>query len=208
MKRFLSCLLLVALTGCQDNFVEPLVFAAIPWPGYEPAFVARELGYLNEGQVHLAEFSNTTEVMRALRNHKVHVAGLTLDEALSLRSSLPDLQVFMVVDISHGADALMARPDIKSLDQLKGKRIGIEKTALGAYFLSLILRAAHLSISDIQIVSLPLDEHANAFRKGQVDAVVTFGTARSELLSQGAVYMFDSTQVPGKIIDVRARAHL
>lgn len=201
MKRIYCLFILLVLTGCGDKPVEPLVFGAITWPGYEPAYVARELGYLDERHVHLAEFTNTTEVVHALRNGKLHVAGLTLDEALSLRQSVPDLQVFLVADVSNGADVLMARRSIKNLGQLKGKRIGVEKTALGAYFLSLILRAADLSANEVRIVSLPLDEHVEAYRAGLLDAVVAFGLTRSELSRLGAVVLFDSTKVPGKIVD-------
>ena len=201
MKKIYCLFMMLVLTGCGDKPVEPLVFGAITWPGYEPAYVARELGFLDQDRIHLAEFTNTTEVVHALRNGKLHVAGLTLDEALSLRQSVPDLQVFLVADVSNGADVLMARRSIKSLGQLKGKRIGVEKTALGAYFLSLILRAAHLSANEVHIVSLPLDEHVRAYRAGQLDAVVTFGLVRSELSRLGAVALFDSTKVPGKIVD-------
>jgi NitT/TauT family transport system substrate-binding protein len=201
MKKIYCLFMLLVLTGCGDKYVEPLVFGAIAWPGYEPAYVARELGYLHEDQVHLAEFTNTTEVLRAFRNGQLNVAGLTLDEALGLRNSIPDLRVFMVADFSNGADVLMARRGFNSLDQLKGKRIGVE-TALGAYYFTLILHAANLSIADVQVVSLPLDEHARAFRAGLVDAVVTFEPVRSELLQQGAEVLFDSTKVPGKIVDV------
>lgn len=201
MKKLYCLFMLLVLTGCGDKPVEPLVFGAITWPGYEPAYVARELGYLDEDRIHLAEFTNTTEVVRAFRNGKLHVAGLTLDEALSLRQSVPDLQVFLVADVSNGADVLMARRGINSLSQLKGKRIGVEKTALGAYFLSLILRAAHLSANEVRIVSLPLDEHVEAYRAGLVDAVVSFGLVRSKLSRLGAVVLFDSTKVPGKIVD-------
>jgi len=193
--------MLLLLTACGDKYDEPLIFGAVTWPGYEPAYVARELGYLDAKHAHLAEFTNTTEVLRAFRNGKLHVAGLTLDEALELRHDIPDLQVFLVADFSNGADMLMARRDIKNLGQLKGKRIGVEKTALGAYFLSLILRAAHLPSKDIQVVSLPLDEHVRAFRAGEVDAVVTYGLVAGELQQEGAEVLFDSTKVPGKIVD-------
>ncbi len=201
MKYFCQLCLLLVLVGCNDRYVEPLVFGAVTWPGYDPAYVARELGYLKEEQVHLAEFTNTTEVLRAFRNRQLHVAGLTMDEALGLRRSIPDLQVFLVTDFSNGADVLMVRHGINNLGQLKGKRIGVEKTALGAYYLSLILQAAGLSGKDVHMVSLPLDEQSRAFREGMVDAVVTFDPVRSELLQQGAEVLFDSTRVPGKIVD-------
>lgn len=201
MKTVYCLLMMLLLSGCGDKPVEPLVFGAITWPGYDPAYVARELGFLDEGRIHLAEFTNTTEVLRAFRNGRLHIAGLTLDEALSLRQNVPDLQVFMVVNVSNGADVLMVRQGIKNLSQLKGKRIGVEKTALGAYFLSLILRAAHLSPNDVLIVSLPLDEHVQAYRAGSLDGVVTFGPVRAQLTKLGAVPLFDSTKVPGKIVD-------
>jgi NitT/TauT family transport system substrate-binding protein len=201
MKYFSHLCLLLLLAACSDEFVEPLVFGAVTWPGYEPAYVARELGFLREGQVHLAEFTNSTEVLRAFRNGQIHVAAMTLDEALGMRRSVPDLQIFLVADFSNGADVLMVRHGISDLGQLRGKRIGVEKTALGAYYLALILRAAALSGKDVNIVSLPLDEQTRAFRAGKVDAVVTFDPVRSELLQQGAEVLFDSTMVPGKIVD-------
>ncbi|MFZ5524947.1 MAG: ABC transporter substrate-binding protein [Pseudomonadota bacterium] len=201
MKKFYCLLMLLVLAGCAEESVQPLVFGAVTWPGYEPAYLARDLGFLDERQVHLAEFTNTTEVVRAMRDGRLHVAGLTLDEALSLRQSIPDLQVFMAVDVSNGADVLMVRRGINSLGQLKGKRIGVEKTALGAYFLTLILRAAKLAGKDVHIVSLPLDEQVQAYRSGSLDAVVTFGPVREELSRLGAVVLFDSTKVPGKIVD-------
>ena len=201
MKKVYGLCMLLLLTACGDKYVEPLVFGAVTWPGYEPAYVARELGYLDEKNIHLAEFTNTTEVLRAFRNGKLHIAGLTLDEALELRKDIPDLQIFLAADFSNGADMLMARRDIGNLNQLKGKRIGVEKTALGAYFLSLILQEAHLSGKDIQIVSLPLDEHVSAFRAGRVDAIVTFGLVVDALKREGAGVLFDSSKVPGKIVD-------
>jgi len=201
MKLLFRLCMLLLLTACSDEYVEPLVFGAVTWPGYDPAYVARELGYLKEEQVHLAEFTNTTEVLRAFRNGQLHVAGLTLDEALGLRRSVPDLQIFLAADFSNGADVLMARRDIRNLGQLKGKRIGVEKTALGAYYLSLILRAANLSSKDVHIVSLPLDEHVRAFRAGLVDAVVTFTPAQDKLVQAGAEVLYDSSRVPGKIVD-------
>ncbi len=202
MKLFPRLCLLLLLTACSDKYVQPLVFGAVTWPGYEPAYVARELGYLKEDQAHLAEFTNSTEVLRAFRNGQLDIAAVTLDEALSLRRGVPDLQIFLVTDFSNGADVLMVRHGIENLGQLKGKRIGVEKTALGAYYLSLILHTANLASNEVDIVSLPLDEQARAFREGKVDAVVTFDPVRSELLRQGAEVLFDSTRVPGKIVDI------
>ena len=201
MKGLYCLCVLILVSGCVEKPTAPLVYGAITWPGYDPAYIARELGYLNQSQVHLADFTNTTEVLHALRNGKLQVAGLTMDEALGVREAIPDLQIFLVADISNGADELMVKPEISHLSQLKGKRIGVEKTALGAYMLTLILRAAHLSPNDVKIVSLPLDEHVQAYREGLLDAVVCSGLSRDTLSQLGAVPLIDSKTLPGKVVD-------
>jgi len=200
MKKMYYLLTLLLLSGCGNKPVEPLVFGALTWPGYDPAYIARELGYLDQNQIHLADFTNTTEALRALYNGKLHVAGLTMDEALGARAQIPDLQIFLVADISNGADVLMVKPDIKNLSELKGKRIGVEKTALGAYLLNLILKAADLLPSDVIVVSMPLDEHVKAYHDGLLDAVVS-GLSRDALSQLGAVPLIDSKTLPGKIVD-------
>jgi len=59
-------------------------------------------------------------------------------------------------------------------------------------------------VKDIQIVSLELTEHERAYKQGKVDAVVTFGPARIKLLAAGAKLLFDSSQIPGEIVDIIA----
>jgi NitT/TauT family transport system substrate-binding protein len=61
-----------------------------------------------------------------------------------------------------------------------------------------------MSVKDIQIVSLELTEHERAYKQGKVDAVVTFGPARIKLLAAGAKLLFDSSQIPGEIVDILA----
>ena len=59
-----------------------------------------------------------------------------------------------------------------------------------------------MSPKDIKIVFLGVSEHERAFKNGKVDAVVTFGSARTKLLAAGAKQLFDSSQIPGEIVDV------
>lgn len=203
LTTVLAALLLPALlAGCDRTPKPPLVFGANVWPGYESIYLAQSQGYLPQQGIHLAEYGNTSEVMQALRNHTIHAAGLTMDEALLLRRDVPDLKVVLLFDASNGADVILAQPGITSLEQLQGKRVGVENTALGAYFLSLGLKQAGLSSRQISVVPLPVDEQEDAFRAHKVDAVVTFEPVSARLLKAGAVQLFDSSRVPGKILDV------
>jgi NitT/TauT family transport system substrate-binding protein len=203
----LLLLCLGALSGCADGHDRPIRLGTNQWPGYETFYLARELGLLKNQQVQLVELASTTQTMDALRSNRIDAAGLTLDEVLYLRSEGLDLVVVFITNISQGADALLARPDIpgiQELSELCGRRVGVEYTALGAFILDTALERAGLRRRDIVSVFLPINEHLDAFRQGRVDALVTFDPARQILLKEGARLLFDSSQMPGQVVDVLA----
>jgi len=207
LKRRLRilCLLLITLVvsaGCLSPPPSPIKLGTNLWPGYEPLYLAREQGYLSEDSVALVELLSASEVMRAYRNGAIDAAALTLDEVISLREAGLRPVIVQVADISNGADVILARPGIERLQDLRGKRVGVEATALGAYMLSRALALHGMSAVDVEIVHLEVNEHHDAWQKGQVDAVVTFEPVRQQLLAQGAVILFDSSMIPGEVVDL------
>ena len=194
---------LTGLTGCSDPPPpSPLRVGTNLWVGYEPLYLARALGHYNNTPIRMAEFTNTTDVMQALRNGQLEAAALTLDEALYLASEGQDLRVVLVFDYSAGADALMARPEISTLAGLRGKRIGVETSAVGALMLQAVLEAANLGLQDIVKRPLTANEQVYSYQKGEVDAVIAFEPNLARLRQQGAHVLFDSRAIPGRIMDV------
>ena len=195
-------LLAALLEGCSAPPPTPLRVASNVWPGYEPLYLARSLGYYPDDSVRLVELSSSTGVLHELRNATIDAAALTLDEALSLVEDGYAVRIVLVMDISNGADVLLAHPDIKGLKDLHGRRVGVEDSAVGALLLESALEAAGLDVTDIQPVHITVDRHQEAYERGQVAAVVTFEPTRSRLLAEGARVLFDSSRIPGRIIDV------
>lgn len=193
---------LSVLASCSKVPDPPLRVAANLWPGYETLYLARSLGYYDNTPIQLVDFPSGTEEMRAFRNRNVEAAGISLDQALALAETNPDVQVITIMDFSEGGDVILARPENPNLKALKGKSVGVEATALGAYVLTRALEQVDMSVKDIQVVSLGLSEHERAFKYKTVDAVVTFDPVRSKLLALGARQLFDSSQIPGEIVDV------
>lgn len=172
------------------------------WPGYEGLYLARGLGYYEGASIKLVEYPSTSEVLRAWRNGLIEAAGLTMDEALHLVELGHEPAVVLVMDISHGADTIVAHPEIEGVEDLGGRRVGVESTALGAFVITRALEKAGMTTDDITMVSLDLSEHEGAFIKGEVDAVVTFEPYRTKLIRRGAREIFDSAMIPGEIVDV------
>lgn len=193
--------LAAAVSGCAAE-PPPLRVGANVWPGYEPLFLARDLGLLDASAVRLVEYSSASEVIRAFRNRAVEAATLTLDETLLLAESGQAPRIVLVMDFSAGGDAIVARPDIRKLTALRGRRVGVENSAVGAYMLARARAAAGLGVGDFRSVPLEVHEHERAYRERRVDAVVTFEPVRTRLIAAGAHVVFDSRALPGEIVDV------
>jgi NitT/TauT family transport system substrate-binding protein len=198
----LGMVLTVTVVACLRQRQEPLDIATNQWPGYEPLYLARDLGYFSRDDVRLVELPSASKAIKAFRDGMVNAAALTLDESLLLLQDDMAVKVLFVMDVSNGADVVMARPEIKNLADLKGKRIGVESFALGAYMLARTLDTAGLKPSDIDIVPMTVDQHEEAYKAGKVDALVTFEPVRTKLLHAGAHVVFDSSRIPNEIFDV------
>lgn len=205
-RRFLSRLLTLSalaalpwLRACARNF--PLKLGVHPWIGYETLYLAQEFGWL-PATVQLLEGKRAEDSMAALRSGAADAACLTLDELLRSRAEGIPLTVVLVFDISVGADMVLARPSVRSPADLAGKRVGFERSAVGALVLEKLLEAANLPASALTLLDLPLDRQLEAWRKGEVDAIVAYYPMAGLLQREGAQRLFDSRQMPESIFDV------
>jgi len=198
------CLALTTLSACSTE-PQPLLKVGLnQWVGYQPMLLARHLGFYNQKTIKLAELPSTTDTLHLLHTGELDAAALTLDETLLAIEQGTPLSVVMVFDVSNGADVLITQPNIKHLQGLKGKRIGVESTAVGSIILYSALKQARLDEKDIHLVYLTADEHFSAYKNGKVDAVITFEPFRTRLLKAGGNELFTSRMIPNLIIDVLA----
>jgi len=194
---------LMLLIGCSvEPPPLPSKIGTNVWPGYEPLYLARERGRLDEKEYQLIEYHSASEVIRAFRNGSLDMAALTMDEVLVLLQNNVSLKVVLVMDISAGGDVIMAKPGIQQFNDLKGKRIAVESSAVGAYVVTRALELNEMALDDVEIKNISPSAHEDAYKNGVVDAVVTFEPMRTRLLNAGAHEVFSSRQIPGEIVDV------
>ena len=206
--RFLCVLasiaLLLPLAGCGREPATALRIGTNVWIGSEPLYLAREIGRLDPAAVQLVEYPSASEVLRAFRNQAIDGMVISLDELFGLAVDGLQPRIILVVDVSHGADVVVGRAGMRTMHDLKGKSIAVESGALGAFVLSRALALNGMQASDVNVVHLESNEQPSAFEKGQVDGAVTFDPYRAQLLRAGATMLFDSTQIPGEIVDLLA----
>ena len=201
----LACaVLMLALAGCMREPETALRIGTNVWIGSEPLYLARELGRLDPASVQLVEYPSASEVLRAFRNQAIDGMVISLDELFGLAVDGFQPRIILVVDVSHGADVVVGRRGMRTMQDLKGKSVAVESSALGAFVLSRALALNRMQTSDVNVVHLESNEQPSAFEKGQVDGAVTFDPYRAQFLRAGATTLFDSTQIPGEIVDLLA----
>lgn len=205
VRWLLGCVAIVlCLAGCGREPESALRIGTNVWIGSEPLYLARELGQLNPDVVQLVEYPSASEVLRAFRNQAIDGMVISLDELFGLAVDGLEPRIILVVDVSHGADVVVGRSGMRSMKDLQGKPVAVESGALGAFVLSRALALNGMQAGDVTVVHLESNEQPGAFAKGQVDGAVTFDPYRAQLLQAGATTLFDSTQIPGEIVDLIA----
>lgn len=209
IKAFIISLTTILLlefvfVSCGKEPPQPLRVGFVVWPGSEALYLARELGYYGNAPIKLVDYPSDQELMRAYRNQELEALTISLDEAWTIAETAPDVRIVTIQDISNGGDAIVAKPGIRKLQDLKGLRVGVESTALGAFELSRALELAGMSTKDVQLVSLLVSQDELALKQGSVDAVVTYEPTVSKLLAAGANLLFSSRQIPGEVLDIVA----
>jgi len=154
--------------------------------------------------IKLLDYPSDQELMRAYRNGDLEAITISLDEAWSLAETMSDVRIVTIQDISNGGDAILGKPEIKNLQELKNRRVGVESTALGAFELSRALEQVSMSTKDVKIVPLLVSQDELAFKQKRIDGVVTYEPTVSKLRAIGANLLFDSRQIPGEVLDILA----
>ncbi|MFM9926043.1 ABC transporter substrate-binding protein [Variovorax sp. H27-G14] len=124
---------------------------------------------------------------RELNNGVLHIEAINGD-ALDLGSGSEIPPVFAarqkssvkLVAVTHedlNNQATLARKDapVRTIADLKGKRVGYVRATTSHYYLAKQLAEAGLSFSDIQAVSLTPSDGLSAFARGDLDAWAIYG---------------------------------
>jgi NitT/TauT family transport system substrate-binding protein len=128
---------------------------------------------------------------------------VTLDEAVTLLESGVPIKVILVLDSSAGGDAVIGRPNVERFEDLAGRSVGFEFSAVNAYVLCKASQIHALDCRrDFRKVDVPLNDQVQAFLSGTVDAVVTFEPFKSRLIRSGGNLLFDTKEIPEDVVDV------
>src|SRR4028119_2507181 len=105
---------------------------------------------------------------------------------------------------SIGADVVVAQSDIKTILNLKGKKLGANLGGFSEVFVSEMLKTSKLTSDDVRVVKAEALEVPQRIQNNAIQAGHTWEPYLSEALKLGANILFTSKQTPGLILDVVA----
>ena len=199
------CLGLAAPLHAQES-----IRCAFPfWFGFAPVFVAQKLGYFEaEGiQVTTVFDNDRANVLPAIDSGDLDCTMRTLGEYMARpRQSDTAGTVIGTIDVSVGADGVVAAGDIQSVEDLLGKIFAGEINHPGTVMTQHALAQLGHSMDEVNVRLINTDDSAAVFEDSEVAAVATWepmlGTIVRNSRREGAHVLLSSADFNGLITDV------
>ncbi|MEW6268189.1 MAG: ABC transporter substrate-binding protein [Thermodesulfobacteriota bacterium] len=195
-----------ALCGPQDaRAKEPLKVGYSDWPGFTSWQIGKEKGIFarNGVDVELVWFPVYTDSLTALNTGKLDGNLQTWSDTMApLAEGIP-LKVVLILDNSFGNDAIVARPGIDSVKDLKSKTVGTELATVDHFMLLNALAANGMTEADVEYTNLTVQDAAAAFIAGKLDAAAIWQPWIAQIQREGkGKVIYSSADMPGLIPDL------
>lgn len=187
----LAILIIINLIGCQPESKQlqkpkttglPMKVAKNYWPGQYWLDVGNKKGWFKDAGLNVEFINITSNYVGSLEDM---VAGKTdvhfpvFFDLIKYIVKDTDLVAVIICDLSFGADGIVAKKEIESVRDLKGKRVGLEQGTFTEYLLSVVLERNGMTLNDVEIVETKA-EFIQPFIEGKLDALVTWEPYLSE----------------------------
>jgi len=184
---------------------EPLKVTMHLWPGYYHSFIAREKGFFEAEGVNVALkiVEDIDANIQAFVDGEADAAfGLQSDAMLLAAEGIP-VKIVYVVDYSNGGDVVISKPSIRTISDLKGKRISVDKlNGFNHIFIAELLQLSGLTESDVEIIPVVASNVPKALAEGWLDAGQTWEPYTSQALANGFRLLASTADAPGIVTDV------
>ena len=194
-----------ALAAVRPLAAAPLTIGYSDWPGYVAWQVAIDKGWLKEVGLDVTfQWFDYSASLDAFSAGKIDSVLTTNGDTLVTGGGGTKGIMIMLTDFSNGNDMIVGKPGIKSLKDLKGKKIGIEVGLVEHLLLLHGLDQAGMKEKDVKLVNTKTNDTPQVLASGQVDAIGAWQPNSGMAMKQvpGSKPVYTSEQAPGLIYDV------
>jgi NitT/TauT family transport system substrate-binding protein len=203
----MGLVLALASVAGRPAAAAPLTVGYSDWPGWVAWQVAIDKGWFKEAGVDVTfQWFDYSASMDAFTAGKIDADLMTNGDTLVTGAGGGKGIMIMLTDYSSGNDMIVAKPGIKSLKDLKGKKIGLEVGIVEHLLLTHALDTNGMREKDVKLVNAKTNETPQVLASGQVSAIGAWQPISGQAMkgSPGSHPIYTSAQAPGLIYDVLA----
>jgi len=200
---FSAFLVLFAATAAPA----PLKIGYSDWPGWVAWQVALDKGFFKEAGVDVTfDWFDYSASLDAYTAGKIDAVLMTNGDALVTGAGGAKSVSILLTDYSNGNDMIIAKPGIKSLKQLKGKKVAVEVGLVEHLLLVDGLKKAGMKESDVTLVNAKTNELPQILASPDIAAIGAWQPVSGQAMKgvPGAKPIYTSAEEPGLIYDVLA----
>jgi len=201
----IGCLLFACHAWTPTEFKRlPLKVQFASFVGEYPGIIAQEKGFFKAQGVDVELiYKQYTQLERAnFSAGKYDGITASLGSFIILSATNPDIQSVLVMDESTGADVVVAQSQIKTVADLKGKKMGANLGGFSEVFVTEMLKSSNLTSDDVNLVKLEALEIPQFLKNNAIQAGHTWEPHLSKAIKSGGKIIFTSKQTPGLILDL------
>jgi NitT/TauT family transport system substrate-binding protein len=174
----------------------------MPWPYAEQAGIVKKWADKYGVKIKIVQVNDYAESLNQFSAGKVDAVTSTTMDALTVPAAGGrDSTVLMIGDYSNGNDGVVLKGSDRLAD-IKGRPVNLVENSVSHYLLARALERAGLKLPDVKTVNTSDADIVAAFGAPTTTALVTWNPQLSEVKKMsGAHEVFDSSQIPGEILD-------
>lgn len=199
-KAALLALLLNLLASCAGLSTTPVPASPLrieftQWWGDYTLLVAQEKGFFEKYgvQVEPVYYDIFSKTYPDLASGQLDGALIAVGDTININRSSP-MTIIAVYD-NGGDDAVIVGPEINSIEDLKGKTIGLQLGSQYELTVVKMLQSVNMGTDDVTMVSIYPEDALAALESGQVQAASSWEPYSSEALSKGYKIIYPDEQL-------------
>ncbi|HLO49188.1 MAG TPA: ABC transporter substrate-binding protein [Kamptonema sp.] len=168
----LAISLIVNACNLAPQQLAPLRVGITSWAGFDIVLYAQEAGLFKKRglDVQFVRFENQQDSTRAMLRGTLDATFVSLWDVVQSDSGSDKPVVVMVTNISHGADGIVAQPVIKSVANLRGKRVGAKLGTVNHLVLLEALKLHQIQPADVKVEDISNETAVDLMQKKGLDA--------------------------------------
>ena len=158
---------------------------------YRVAQEAKEIEKVTGYKINWKQFGGGGEVIKAMASGAVHIGEVGSAGIAAAVSRGEPMELFWILDDIGSAEALVAKngSGIKTLADLKGKKVAMPFNSTTHFHLMVALEQAKINPADVQILNMRPPEVRAAWQRGDIHATFIWDPVLAEAKKDGTVIL-------------------